>query len=132
MEVEFYVVNQETSSETLKRWKPKDRTIRIPRREKSGPGDEIMTSRISLIVALATMLLISSPPFSSKAAPPEYDLIIRSGRVVDGSGRPAYAADVAIKGDRIARIGNLSGARAKRIIDARGQLVAPGFIDMLG
>ncbi len=91
-----------------------------------------MTSRISLIVALATMLLISSPPFSSKAAPPEYDLIIRSGRVVDGSGRPAYAADVAIKGDRIARIGNLSGARAKRIIDARGQIVAPGFIDMLG
>ncbi len=59
-------------------------------------------------------------------------LIIRSGRVVDGSGRPAYAADVAIKGDRIARIGNLSGARAKRIIDARGQIVAPGFIDMLG
>ena len=45
---------------------------------------------------------------------------------------PAFNADVAIKGDRIARIGNLRGAQAKRVIDARGQVVAPGFIDMLG
>ncbi|MGZ8846362.1 MAG: N-acyl-D-amino-acid deacylase family protein [Pyrinomonadaceae bacterium] len=62
----------------------------------------------------------------------EYDLIIRNGRIVDGSGRPGFNADVAIKDDRIARIGNLRGARAKREIDARGQVVAPGFIDMLG
>jgi dihydroorotase/N-acyl-D-amino-acid deacylase len=78
------------------------------------------------------MLLISSLPFVSSAAVPEYDLIIRNGRVIDGSGRPAFNADVAIKGDRIARIGNLGGAKAKRIIDAKGQVVAPGFIDMLG
>src|SRR5207245_10602205 len=50
----------------------------------------------------------------------------------DGSGRPAFNADVAIKDDRIARIGNLRGAAAKRVVDARGQIVAPGFIDMLG
>ncbi|HEX6188844.1 MAG TPA: D-aminoacylase [Pyrinomonadaceae bacterium] len=62
----------------------------------------------------------------------KYDLIIRNGRVVDGSGRPGVNADVAIKGDRIARIGNLRGAKATREIDARGQVVAPGFIDMLG
>ena len=91
-----------------------------------------MISRISLALTLLTMLLMSVQPFSSEAAPPEYDLIIRNGRVVDGSGRPAFAADVAIKGDRIARVGNLGGARAKRTIDARGQIVAPGFIDMLG
>jgi N-acyl-D-amino-acid deacylase len=63
---------------------------------------------------------------------PDYDLIIRNGRVVDGSGRPAFAADVAIRGNRIVRIGNLRGMRAKRSVDARGQIVAPGFIDMLG
>jgi dihydroorotase/N-acyl-D-amino-acid deacylase len=65
-------------------------------------------------------------------AAPDYDIIIRHGRVVDGSGRAAFNADVAIKNDRIARIGNLSGAKATREIDARGQVVAPGFIDMLG
>jgi len=91
-----------------------------------------MITRISLALTLVTMLLMSVQPFSSEAASSEYDLIIRNGRVVDGSGRPAFAADVAIKGDRIARVGNLAGARAKRTIDARGQIVAPGFIDMLG
>jgi N-acyl-D-amino-acid deacylase len=91
-----------------------------------------MISRISLALALATMLLVASQPYSSSAAAPEYDLIIRNGRVIDGSGRPGVNADVAIKGDRIARIGNLRGAQAKRVIDAKGQVVAPGFIDMLG
>src|SRR5712671_6585882 len=91
-----------------------------------------MTAKISLVLALVTVLLLSSQPYSTIAAPPDYDLIIRNGRVVDGSGRPGFNADVAIKGDRIARIGNLRGAHAKRIIDAKGQVVAPGFIDMLG
>lgn len=71
-------------------------------------------------------------PFASSAAAPEYDLIIRNGRVIDGTGRPGFNADVAIKGDHIVRVGNLGGAEAKRVIDARGQIVAPGFIDMLG
>src|SRR5947207_798419 len=91
-----------------------------------------MKSRISMAVASLTTLLMSSMPFASTAAVPEYDLIIRNGRVVDGSGRHAFNADVAIKGDRIARIGNLGGAKAQRVIDAKGQVVAPGFIDMLG
>ena len=63
---------------------------------------------------------------------PEFDLLIRGGRIVDGSGRPAYTADVAIKNDRIVKIGNLAQATATRTIDARGLIVAPGFIDMLG
>jgi dihydroorotase/N-acyl-D-amino-acid deacylase len=91
-----------------------------------------MTSKISITLVLLTMLQVSSLPSVSSAAPPEYDLIIRNGRLVDGSGRAGFNADVAIKGDRIARIGNLRGASAKRTIDARGQVVAPGFIDMLG
>jgi len=93
---------------------------------------EIMTRRVSLGLTLAMVLLTSSFPFASKAAPPDYDIIIRNGRVVDGTGSSAFNADVAINGDRVARIGNLRGAQAKRTIDARGRVVAPGFIDMLG
>src|SRR3954447_4503260 len=63
--------------------------------------------------------------------PPQFDLLLKNGRIVDGSGRAAYTADVAIKGDRIVQIGNLSKATAVRTIDAQGLVVAPGFIDML-
>ena len=66
------------------------------------------------------------------AADTDYDLVIRNGHVIDGTGSPWYAADVAVRGGRIAAIGNLASARATRIIDAHGQVVAPGFIDMLG
>ena len=73
------------------------------------------------------------PASKSTIAPaPEYDIIIRHGRVIDGTGRAAFNNDIAIKGDRIEAMGNLGNARAKREIDARGQIVAPGFIDMLG
>ncbi len=61
-----------------------------------------------------------------------YDLLIRNGHIVDGAGNPWFAGDVAVSGDRIAAVGDLHDAHAKREIDAQGRIVAPGFIDMLG
>ncbi len=61
-----------------------------------------------------------------------FDVIIANGRVVDGTGAPWFRADVGITGDRITAMGNLSSARAVTRIDAEGQVVAPGFIDLLG
>jgi dihydroorotase/N-acyl-D-amino-acid deacylase len=88
--------------------------------------------KILSILLLATLLVGIALSASSTAAPAKYDLIIRNGRVVDGTGRPAFRNDVAIDGDRIVEMGDLRNVPAKRIIDARGQIVAPGFIDMLG
>ena len=57
-----------------------------------------------------------------------YDLLIKNGRIVDGSGMPAFRGDVGVKGGKIADIGKLSGPAA-RTVDAEGRVVAPGFID---
>src|SRR6266446_3252814 len=62
----------------------------------------------------------------------DYDLIIKNGRIIDGAGNPWVSGDLAIRGARIVKIGKLDGARAKRVIDAQGLVVSPGFIDMLG
>ena len=59
-----------------------------------------------------------------------FDTLIRGGAVVDGTGRPAFAADVAVSGGRIAAIGDLSAASAAHVIDAAGRTVTPGFIDI--
>ena len=70
---------------------------------------------------------------TATAVPAQYDIVIRNGRVIDGSGRAAFAADVGFTGDRVAFVGRLpAGASARREVDARGMAVAPGFIDMLG
>ncbi|HXB55642.1 MAG TPA: D-aminoacylase [Vicinamibacteria bacterium] len=63
---------------------------------------------------------------------PSFDLIIESGRIVDGSGNPWYRADVGVRGGRIVAIGRLKGATALRRIDALERVVAPGFIDLMG
>ena len=61
-----------------------------------------------------------------------FDIVISGGRIVDGTGDPWYRGDVAISGDRIAAIGDLSGASATTRIDAANLVVSPGFVDMLG
>ena len=91
-----------------------------------------MLVRILLVLTLAAMLLLSARPLTSAAAPAQYDIVIRNGRVIDGTGRAAFRNDVAIARDRIVAMGDLRNVPAKRVIDARGQIVAPGFIDMLG
>jgi N-acyl-D-amino-acid deacylase len=58
-----------------------------------------------------------------------YDIVIRNGTIVDGTGRPKFTADVAIQGDRIVAIGSVAGD-ARQIIDATGRMVVPGFIDV--
>jgi N-acyl-D-aspartate/D-glutamate deacylase len=64
------------------------------------------------------------------AQTPEYDVIIRGGRVFDGSAKPAVTADVAIKGDRIVKVGDIpASATAAQVVDAKGKYVTPGFID---
>ena len=61
-----------------------------------------------------------------------YDLVLKNGWIVDGSGNPRYRGDVALRGDRIAAVGFLEGATARETLDVRGLVVAPGFIDMMG
>jgi N-acyl-D-amino-acid deacylase len=71
---------------------------------------------------------------SAAPAPAEapYDLLVRNGMIVDGTGSPWYRGDVAIRGDRIAAVGVLRGAQARDTIDATSLVVSPGWIDMLG
>src|SRR5690242_10903374 len=76
------------------------------------------------------ILLLAASGLAAQEAP--YDLVIRNGRIVDGTGSPWYSGDVAIRDGRIAAIGHLGSTPAKRTIDAAGKVVAPGFIDMLG
>jgi len=89
--------------------------------------------RAPLMVAGAALLaaaLAAVPHRSSALA--DYDVLLVGGMVVDGTGASRRTADLAVTGDRIAAIGDLRGRTARRVIDASGLVVAPGFIDMLG
>ena len=82
-------------------------------------------------------LLLSAACAPSVSTRPEmvsgYDILITNARIVDGTGNPWYRGSVATRGDRIAYVGpSMAGMTAKRVIDARDQVVAPGFVDMLG
>lgn len=84
---------------------------------------------LTLIFALTVMTYGQRRPASS--AQQQFDVIIKGGTVYDGTGRAPVKADVGLKGDRIAGVGNLSRATAPTIVDAKGLAVAPGFINML-
>src|SRR5438046_683310 len=81
---------------------------------------------VSLFAFILTRVTGQSPP-----PVPEFDTVIKNGTVYDGSGSESRLADVAIRGNRVAGVGELQNARAKNVIDARGLAVAPGFINML-
>ena len=82
-----------------------------------------------LIVGLAVAGL-AKLALAKESESPQYDLVITNARIVDGSGNPWFRADVGIKDGRIARLGRISPADARQAIDAKGQIVAPGFIDV--
>jgi N-acyl-D-amino-acid deacylase len=82
-----------------------------------------------ILPLLAAMLAAVS--CAATAQPPAFDVLIRNGTVYDGTGQPGRRADVGIRGDRIAAVGDLSGATAALSVDAAGLAVAPGFINML-
>src|SRR4029078_5316035 len=62
--------------------------------------------------------------------PAPYDLLLKNGRIVDGTGSPWFTGDVAIRGDSIARVAASIGEPAARVIDVHGSVIAPGFIDI--
>ncbi|HTS12779.1 MAG TPA: D-aminoacylase [Candidatus Limnocylindrales bacterium] len=85
------------------------------------------------ISALAALAFVPQASLARRSADsPSFDLVIRNGHIIDGTGSPWYSGDIGIRDGRIAAIGNLADASAKRTIDAHGLVVAPGFIDMLG
>jgi N-acyl-D-amino-acid deacylase len=88
------------------------------------------------LFALLSLLLVMPAPLAGQASrrtppPARFDVIIRNGTVYDGTGGEGQRADVGIRGDRVAAVGDLSGASAREQIDARDLAVAPGFINML-
>src|SRR6187397_146585 len=93
-----------------------------------------MITRLRNIVAmkLISLLIMAgiAAPITAQTAEPQYDLVIRNGRVLDGAGNPWILADVAIKDGRFVRIGRIED-KGKREIDATGRFVSPGWIDML-
>lgn len=93
-----------------------------------------MTRALHHTAALLLLAIAACAPLRRGGQRPTYDVVIADGRIVDGSGNPWYLGDVAIVRDRIAYVGPpRPGMRsARRVIDARGLVVAPGFIDMLG
>src|SRR4051794_5248330 len=86
-----------------------------------------MRATIALVLAAASLALAIATP---RAQTPQYDLVIRNGRIVDGTGSPWYLGDLAVRNDTIVRIAPRIDAPAARVIDATGKIVAPGFIDL--
>lgn len=88
----------------------------------------IRLRNVLLFISGALLAIISARASYAQ----QFEVLIRNGRIVDGSGNPWFRADLGIRGGKIAAIGNLSGATAKEMIDAHDHIIAPGFIEMMG
>jgi len=104
---------------------PVARDSRFNRAKKANSMHSILTATL---FALFTLSMFQAPA----VAEDRIDIVIRGGRVVDGSGAPWYVADIGIDNGRIVRIGALPPESAETVIEAEGLIVAPGFIDMMG
>ncbi len=90
-----------------------------------------MTHRLFMITAAFTLIsALLIPSVVIAAVPERFDLVITNGRIIDGTGNPWFRGAVAIKDGRIVRVGWFDTSKAKRVIDANGKIVAPGFIDV--
>jgi N-acyl-D-amino-acid deacylase len=83
------------------------------------------------LLSSSSLGLIATVVYSiAPQAQPSFDILIRSGRVMDGTGNPWLRADIGVRGDRVAAVGRLGSATAKTVVDAADRLVTPGFIDV--
>ena len=91
---------------------------------------EVLLGQMASCLRVFAAVALSVGIALGQQAPPRFDVILRGGTVIDGSGLPRYRADVGIVGDRIARVGDLSAERAATDLDVSGMYVAPGFVNI--
>jgi len=92
----------------------------------------IRFAAVAVLLAVAASAMHAQSGAGSAKITQPFDIVIVRGHIIDGTGSPWYSGDIGIRAGHIAAIGNLSAAARKRTIDAHGDVVAPGFIDMLG
>jgi N-acyl-D-amino-acid deacylase len=110
-------------------------TLDDPEAVQKIPGEalgEIASAAYDSLPAAMSAQAGAMPTTAAVSNSNDYDILIKNGHIVDGSGNPWVSGDIAIRNDRIAAIGNLENAHAKRVVDATGLVISPGFIDMLG
>src|ERR1700730_16638401 len=88
------------------------------------------TSAIREMSSYPDPWVMVQPFFATESPMADFDIIIKSGTIVDGTRTPRYVSDLAIKSGKIAQIGGLKGKTADRVLDAAGRIVAPGVVDL--